>query len=268
MLSVNTNVMSLNSQRALATSQSGLATAMARLSSGLRVNSAKDDAAGIAIAATMDTVIRGNTVAMRNANDGISVAQTAEGGLVEVTNMLQRIRELAVQAKSGQYSSTDRLNLDAEVQELITEIGRQADATQFNGTALLDGTFNVDFQVGSNSADTVAVNLSTIDVSNIITGDVTDETNAGTLLDAVDTALDTVNTARATLGAISSRFGSIVSNLQVATENVSASRGRIMDADFGAETAALTRGQILQQAGVAMLSQANSAPQNVLALLK
>lgn len=269
MLSVNTNVMSLNTQRALSASQSGLATAMARLSSGLRVNSAKDDAAGIAIAATMDTVIRGDTVAIRNANDGVSVSQTAEGGLVEVTNMLQRIRELAVQSASGQYSDTpDRANLDKEVQALVSEIGRLATSTTFNGVNLLNGSYNKAFQVSSKASDTVAVDLSSVNLSSLITGDVTTVANANTLIGAVDTALGTVNTARATIGAVASRFTSIVNNLQVAVENTSASRGRIMDADFGAETAALTRGQILQQAGIAMLAQANASPQSVLALLK
>lgn len=270
MLSVNTNVMSLNSQRALATNQSGLATAMARLSSGLRVNSARDDAAGIAIAATMDTVIRGDTVAIRNANDGISVAQTAEGGLVEVTNMLQRIRELAVQSASGQYSDTpDRANLNAEVTELTNEITRLATATQFDGQALLDGTYgSKTFQVGSTATDTVALDLTTADITGITITGVATAANATTTLGEVDAALATVNTARATLGAIGSRFQSVVSSLQVTVENTAASRGRIMDADFGAETAALTRGQILQQAGIAMLAQANASPQNVLALLK
>lgn len=271
MLSVNTNVMSLNSQRALSANGGALATAMARLSSGLRVNSAKDDAAGIAIAARMTGQVRGNEVAIRNANDAVSVAQVAEGALVEVTNMLHRIRELAVQSSSGQYSDTpDRANLDAEVQQLIEEIDRIGDNTYFSDSAtlLLDGSYTADFQVGANSGNTVTLDLSSVTVSGIVTGDVTSAANADTLIGAVDTALDDINTARATLGAVQSRFESIVSNLQVSVENLTASRGRILDADFGRETAALTRAQILQQAGVAMLAQANAAPNNVLALLR
>lgn len=271
MLSVNTNVMSLNAQRSVAANSSSLATALARLSSGLRVNSAKDDAAGIAIAARMTGQVRGNEVAIRNANDGVSVAQVAEGALVEVTNMLHRIRELAVQASSGQFSDTpDRANLDAEVQQLIEEIDRIGDNTYFSDSTvlLLDGSYSADFQVGANSGNTVTIDLTAITVSGILTGDVTSATNADTLIDSVDTALDDVNTARATLGSVQSRFESIVANLQVSVESLSAARGRIMDADFGRETAALTRGQILQQAGVAMLAQANAVPQNVLALLR
>ena len=269
MLSVNTNVMSLNSQRALSASQSALATAMARLSSGLRVNSAKDDAAGIAIAATITTQINGSNVAIRNANDGVSVAQTAEAGLVEVTNMLQRIRELAVQSASGQYSDTpDRANLNAEVTQLKAEITRLGTAVKFNNTNLLDGSYNKNFQVGANSGDTVTVDLSAVNITGLTITGVDTALNATTTIGDVDTALATVNSARATLGAISSRFDSVVANLQATVESQSASRGRILDADFGAETAALTRGQILQQAGIAMLAQANASPQSVLALLK
>lgn len=272
MLSVNTNVMSLNSQRALDVNSSSLATALARLSSGLRVNSAKDDAAGIAIAATLSTQVRGSEVAIRNANDGISMAQTAEGGLVEVTNILQRIRELAVQSASGQYADTpDRANLNAEVQQLIAEIDRIGGSTRFNGRVLLDGSIiaATTFQVGSAATDTLAVAAATFaDVVGLVTGNVSTAAAATTMLGTIDTALGTVNTARATLGAVQNRFEAVVANLQVSVENLSASRGRIMDADFGRETAALTRGQILQQAGVAMLAQANAAPQYVLALLQ
>jgi flagellin len=271
MLSVNTNVMSLNAQRSLSANSSSLATALARLSSGLRVNSAKDDAAGIAIAARMTGQVRGNEVAIRNAMDGVSVAQVAEGALVEVTNMLHRIRELAVQSASGQFSDTpDRANLDAEVQELIAEIDRIGGNTYFSDSSvlLLDGSYSADFQIGANSGNTVTLDLTSINVVGVVTGDVGTAATADTLIGAVDTALDTINTARATLGAVQSRFESIAANAQVAVENLSAARGRILDADFGKETAALTRGQILQQAGVAMLAQANAAPQYVLALLQ
>lgn len=271
MLSVNTNAMSLNAQRSVSANASSLATALSRLSSGLRVNSAKDDAAGIAIAARMTGQVRGNEVAIRNAMDGVSVAQVAEGALVEVSNMLHRIRELAVQSSSGQFSDTpDRANLDAEVQQLVEEINRVGDNTYFSDSTvlLLDGSYSADFQIGANSGNSVTLDLTSITVSGIVTGSADTAANANTLIGAVDTALDSINSARATLGAIQSRFESIAANAQVQVENLSAARGRIMDADFGKETAALTRGQILQQAGVAMLAQANAAPQYVLGLLQ
>ncbi|HRP86776.1 MAG TPA: flagellin [Gammaproteobacteria bacterium] len=263
---INTNILSLNAQRNLTTSQGALQTSLQRLSSGLRINSAKDDAAGLAISERFTTQIRGLNQAVRNANDGISLAQTAEGALSEVTNNLQRIRELAVQAANATNSDEDREALDAEVQTLIEEIGRVADSATFNGVQLLNATADLTFQVGANNGDTVTV--STVDVSDVITGNVEDVAGANALMDAVDTALETVNSTRADFGAIQNRFESIVRSLQTAAENLSASRSRIMDADFAAETAALTRAQILQQAGVAMLAQANAAPQSVLNLLR
>ena len=263
---INTNIASLNAQRNLNSSQSALHTSLQRLSSGLRINSAKDDAAGLAISERMTTQIRGLNQAARNANDGISLAQTAEGALSEVTNNLQRIRELAVQSANATNSASDRSALDAEVQTLIAEIDRVAADTTFNGVALLNTAATLSFQVGANSGETVDVD--TVDVSGVISGDVTDEINATTMLDDVDTALTTVNGARADLGAAQNRFESIVRSVQTTAENLSASRSRIVDADFAAETANLTRAQILQQAGTAMLAQANSAPQNVLALLQ
>lgn len=263
---INTNILSLNAQRNLTTSQGALQTSLQRLSSGLRINSAKDDAAGLAISERFTTQIRGLNQAVRNANDGISLAQTAEGALSEVTNNLQRIRELAVQAANATNSAEDRLALDAEVQTLIEEIGRVADSATFNGVPLLNATADLTFQVGANVGDTVTV--STVDVSGVISGDVEDVAGANSLITAVDTALGTVNSTRADFGAIQNRFESIVRSLQTAAENLSASRSRIMDADFAAETAALTRAQILQQAGVAMLAQANAAPQSVLNLLR
>jgi flagellin len=263
---INTNILSLNAQRNLTNSQGALQTSLQRLSSGLRINSAKDDAAGLAISERFTTQIRGLNQAIRNANDGISLAQTAEGALSEVTNNLQRIRELAVQAANATNSDEDRDALDAEVQTLIEEIGRVADSATFNGVQLLDTTADLTFQVGANNGDTVTV--STVDVSGVIAGDVDTVANANTMMDAVDTALQTVNSTRADFGAVQNRFESIVRSLQTAAENLSASRSRIMDADFAAETAALTRAQILQQAGVAMLAQANAAPQSVLNLLR
>jgi flagellin len=263
---INTNILSLNAQRNLTTSQGALQTSLQRLSSGLRINSAKDDAAGLAISERFTTQIRGLNQAVRNANDGISLAQTAEGALSEVTNNLQRIRELAVQAANATNSAEDREALNAEVETLIAEIDRVAGAATFNGVQLLNADETLTFQVGANSGDTVDVD--TVDVSGVITGDVLTVGAAETLMDAVDTALQTVNSTRADFGAIQNRFESIVRSLQTAAENLSASRSRIMDADFAAETAALTRAQILQQAGVAMLAQANAAPQSVLNLLR
>lgn len=378
---INTNVASLNAQRNLSTSGSQLATSLQRLSSGLRINSARDDAAGLAISERFTSQIRGVNQAVRNANDGISLAQTAEGALAEVGNNLQRIRELAVQASNGTNNQTDRDALNAEVTQLKAEIQRVAEQTNFNGTKLLDGSFAaVAFQVGANAGETISVSsianvsvgaiggnftrvtgsfnataltgfataiaagglvLNGVDVGAIgsaanaqeragqlveainrvsaqsgvgasydaTTGDITLVSNAlvtttGTTNDAtvagianaftgaattttgitaltvssftdaqlaigqVDNALTAVNSSRAELGAIQNRFTSVVTNLQTSSENLSASRSRIRDADYAAETANLSRTQILQQAGTAMLAQANQLPQNVLSLLR
>jgi flagellin len=385
---INTNVMSLNAQRNLSTSGGQLATSLQRLSTGLRINSAKDDAAGLAISERFTTQIRGMNQAVRNANDGMSLAQTAEGALAEVGNNLQRIRELAVQSSNATNSNTDRTAIQSEVTQLLNEIDRVADQTSFNGVKLLDGSFTgAVFQVGANAGETItvtgvtdaniaamgsvsqasggglsvaastltgfgtviaaggvtitngsaaAVSIGAIGaassaaeragqlvnaINNVsqqtgvgasydsATGQMTltsatAVTFAGTTNDATvagwangavgsvttttgiaglsvasfasaqlaiklaDSALATVNTARANLGAVQNRFSSVVSNLQTGAENLTASRSRIQDADFAAETAAMTRAQILQQAGTAILSQANSAPQNVLSLLR
>ncbi|OEZ00538.1 MULTISPECIES: flagellin [Stenotrophomonas] len=383
---INTNTMSLNAQRNLSTSGSSLATTIQRLSSGLRINSAKDDAAGLAISERFGTQIRGTDVAIRNANDGISLAQVAEGALSEIGNNLQRVRELAVQASNATNSATDRKALQAEVTQLVSEIDRVAKQSDFNGTKLLDGSFTSQlFQVGANAGQAIAINnvvdakasslgnakfapavSSTADVATItdltgvtingitigtISGTTTAEfaasaaaqinnqigetgvyaevvTTAGTpdthrlkltpveadrdlvitgaaqlnlanstaaapssvaatatgavvkdldvssyvgaqkALEVVDKALESVNSVRADLGAIQNRFTSVVANLQTSTENLSASRSRIRDTDFAKETAELTRTQILQQAGTAMLAQANQVPQNVLSLLQ
>jgi flagellin len=384
---INTNIVSLNAQRNLNMSQSSLATSMQRLSSGLRVNSAKDDAAGLAIAERMNTQVRGLNVAARNANDGISLAQTAEGALGKVGDMLQRMRELAVQSANATNNATDRGALQAEVAQLKEEIGRVAASTSFNGTKLLDGSFTAQvFQVGANSGETILLSAITdvdldalgmltppdtttytqtlaaatatafatgvsfdvqgvtittangaadagaataaikaafdaakagggatalanvtMDAAGAITSTdasltianlsnvsgVTAGTTAGTAtvvagttevgitnltiataqdaasaMDAIDTALTAVNTARGTLGAVQSRFENAIASIQVTSENLSAARGRIMDADFAMETANLSRAQILQQAGTAMVAQANQLPQQVLQLLK
>jgi len=267
-LSVNTNIMSLNAQRNLSRTQTGLATAMERLSSGLRVNSAKDDAAGLAIANRMDAQVRGMNVAIRNAGDAISLAQTAEGGLNEITNMLQRMRELAVQSANATNSASDRLNLDAEYQQLNTEITRQVGATRFNGVAIIGGGAGANvFQVGADATDTITVTTTTMAAAAPGTG-ITTDVLATAAIGLVDTALDLVTTNRATYGAVQNRFQSVINNLQVASENQSAARSRIMDADFAMETANMTRFQILQQAGTAMVAQANAAPQSVLSLLQ
>ncbi len=400
---INTNTMSLNAQRNLSTSGNSLATTIQRLSSGLRINSAKDDAAGLAISERFSTQIRGLDVAIRNANDGISLAQVAEGSLSEVGNNLQRIRELAVQASNATNSSSDRKALQAEVTQLVSEIDRVAKQSEFNGTKLLDGSFTSQlFQVGANAGQAIAINsvvdakaeslgattfvdagsavladttvdaaagkLANITVGGVSIGDVkfdyttppgapatpaeiaavrkvnqdnatkalaaalngkigetglhaaqsttpgevtltsvkADNTVAGVTvkigptatatalnapaagttashvadikidtvagaqqaLEVVDKALESVNSVRADLGAIQNRFTSVVANLQTSSENLSASRSRIRDTDFAKETAELTRTQILQQAGTAMLAQANQVPQNVLSLLQ
>jgi len=265
---INTNVMSLTAQRNLSKSQGSLATSMQRLSSGLRVNSAKDDSAGLAIAERMNTQIRGMNVAIRNANDGISMAQTAEGGLQEVNNMLQRMRELAVQSKNGTNTDTDRGNLDAEFAALNEEIGRIAETTVFNGQAVLNsGTGSVNFQVGANNAANNVLSINLTSVASISGATVSSVGGASSAITAIDTMINAVTASRADFGAVQSRFESAINNLQVGVENQSAARGRIMDADFAVETANMTRSQILQQAGNAMVSQANSAPQSVLQLL-
>lgn len=381
MTTINTNVQSLNAQRNLNASQGSLSTSMQRLSSGLRINSAKDDAAGLAISERMNSQVRGLNVAVRNANDGISLAQTAEGALAEVGNNLQRIRELAVQASNGTNSQSDRDALNAEVTQLQSEIQRVAEQTSFNGAKLLNGSFTgVAFQVGANSGETITISSIanaqtsalggsvsrtsgsvaataltgfataiadggvTVNGVNIgpvasagsaqervgqlaeainrvsaqsgvgasydqtsgqltltsrtaITVDgtansatvagfangsvgtaatttgignvnVSSFTNAQMAMDVADAALTSVNTARSNLGAIQNRFSSVVANLQSTSENLSASRGRIVDADFAKETANLSRSQILQQAGTAMVAQANQLPQGVLSLLR
>ncbi|MDW8467991.1 MAG: flagellin domain-containing protein [Burkholderiales bacterium] len=269
---INSNIASLNSQRALNMSQGAMEVALQRLSSGLRLNSAKDDAAGMAIASRFTAQIRGYNQAVRNANDGISLAQTAEGALVEITNNLQRIRELAVQAVNATNSDGDRAALQAEVAQLVAEIDRVATQTTFNGINLLDGSFmDAAFQVGPNSGQTIviaAIASATAADLGVDGVDISDVAGAEAAIDAVDAALDIVNSTRAELGAVQNRFSSVIANLQTMAENLSASRSRIQDADFAAETAALTRAQILQQAGVAMLAQANALPNNVLALLR
>jgi flagellin len=263
---INTNIVSLNAQRNLSTSQSSLATSMQRLSSGLRVNSAKDDAAGLAIADRMNAQVRGINVAIRNANDGVSLAQTADGALGTLTDALQRMRELAVQAQNGSNGTTDRANMDTEFQALKAEITRIADQTKFNGKAIVGADAGTTtFQVGADNGNTLDVKTNQVTT---VAGDLTTAANASTALDAIDKKLDAINTDRASYGAVMNRFSYAISNLQISGENQTAARGRIMDADFAAETSNLSRAQILQQAGTAMVAQANALPNSVMTLLK
>ncbi len=265
---INTNLMSLNAQRNLSSTQNTLATAVQRLSSGLRVNSAKDDAAGLAIAERMNTQIRGMNVAIRNANDGISLAQTAEGAIGQITEMAQRMRELAVQSRNATNTADDRTNLNAEYQELADEISRTIANTSFNGQAVLTVTGTQDFQVGAGTTANDRISITTTALAFAAPGDITSVANADTAMGALDTLIDASTSLRATYGAAQNRFESVISSLQVSVESQSAARSRIMDADFAAETAAMTRAQVLQQAGVAMLSQANAMPNTVLSLLR
>ncbi|OGA99837.1 MAG: flagellin [Burkholderiales bacterium RIFCSPHIGHO2_12_FULL_69_20] len=283
---INTNLNSINAQRNLSMSQSSLSVSMQRLSSGLRVNSAKDDAAGLAIAERMTTQVRGMNAAIRNANDGISMSQTAEGAMGKVADSLQRMRELSVQAANATNSDSDKDSLDQEFGELSKEIQRVLGGTAFNGKHIL-GTEAAAFrfQVGANTTTDDTIDITTTDLTadgtiTVVAG--TDNTGSGRavidntadattiqgVIDNIDIALNTINSQRAVMGASQSRFDSVITNLQISVENQSAARSRIMDTDFAAETANLSRAQILQQAGNAMIAQANQLPQQVLTLLR
>jgi flagellin len=272
-MSINTNAVSLNAQRSLANTQSSLSTSMARLSSGLRVNSAKDDAAGLAIASRMESQTRGQTVAIRNANDAISLAQTAEGAIGKVSDMLQRMRELAVQSANVTNTTADRTNLDAEFQQLNSEIVRTVQSTRFNGIAVIGSEAGgQSFQVGELNTDQITVTTANLDSTTTLTAirndAITTAAAASTAMANIDDALSSVNAERATYGAVQNRFENVISTLQISVQNTSAARGRIVDADFASETANLSRAQILQQAGTAMVAQANQMPQQVLSLLR
>ena len=276
---INTNVMSLNSQRHLNSSQRSMATSIERLSSGLRINSAKDDAAGLAVAEGMTSKIRGMNVAVRNANDGISMAQTAESALGQVTNNMQRIRELAVQSANGTLGDTERGHLQLEVDQLTQEISRIVDTTEFNGSKLFAASGTVSIQIGANKGETISITnegltglksyasgsgaVKTIDISTSAKAADALASGAGQITGDIDSIV----AARATMGAVQNRFESVISSLSSYSENLQAAKSRIMDTDFAAETAELTRTQILQQAGTAMVAQANSTPQSVLSLL-
>jgi flagellin len=297
---INTNLVSLNAQRNLSSSQMSLATSMQRLSSGLRVNSAKDDAAGLAIAERMSTQVRGMSVAMRNANDGISMAQVGEGALGKVGDIFQRMRELAVQAANGTNSTQDRVSLNQEYVQLAQEATRTLGGTKFNGQSILATTSDASFQIGANNTTdvdqikvaaftwTAAAGITDVLGTAILNGTnigtyssgvftsgvdgpsalITDEAGATAALAGLDAALDTLNSQRATFGAVQNRFENVVATLMVGSENQNAARSRIMDADYATETSNLSRAQILQQAGNAMVAQANQLPQQVLSLLK
>ncbi len=275
-LFVNTNLPSLNAQRNLSKSQGDLSTSLQRLSSGLRVNSAKDDAAGLFVTGQLTRDIRGINQATRNAADGISLAQTAEGALGEIGNNLQRIREIAIQAANATVG--DRSGLQKEVDQLTQEISRIVQTTNFAGTTLLSGSTSLTFHVGPSGSASDQVALTTVNMTGLAgysatltatgTIDVDDAANASAAISALATSIDTVNQTRATYGALQNRFEAVISNLQNYAENLTAARSRIQDADFAAETAKLTRAQILQQAGTSILAQANSLPQNALTLLQ
>ena len=301
---INTTVLSLNAQRNLAGNAASLATSINRLSTGMRVNSSKDDAAGLAISERMSAQSRGMEIARRNANDAVSLAQTGEGALGSINGMLQRMRELAVQSANATNSSTDRTALQNEFNQLQTEITRTANTTRFNGNLILTQTTSFDFQIGSNATtnDTISVSAlnvlstttslssdigalaratsSVIDISTVgARGTAASAANynaystgmgSGALgaVEVLDFALAQVNTARSTFGAVQNRFDAVISNLNISIENQAAARSRIVDTDYAKETASLARAQVLQQAGVAMLSQANAAPNQVLSLLR
>ncbi len=271
---INTNMVSLNTQNNLSKSQGALATSIQRLSSGLRVNSSKDDAAGMAIANGMQSSIKGQTVAMRNANDAISFSQTAEGALGKINDNLQRMRELAVQSANATNSEDDRDSLNTEFTQLQAEITRVTAGTKFNGALVLNGDDQT-FQIGSGTeasdtidVDKVVTTQTTLAVATGITIDGTDATKSTAAIDAIDAALKEVNTESIKQGAMQNRFAAVVSTLQVSVENQTQARSRIMDTDYAAETSVMARGQILQQAGMAMLAQANQLPNGVMALMR
>lgn len=268
---IGTNVAAMRTNHAANNAEMSLAKSIERLSTGRRINSASDDAAGLAIATRMTSEIRGLNMATRNANDGISLAQTAESGMSEINNMLQRMRELSVQSANGTLSAGDRTNLQTEVAALVLQIGDVATRTEFNNVALLDGSSpTINIQTGSAANETVVVNLA--DVTAVTLGvdtlDISTEVGANAALAALDTAMDTVTTAQASLGASQNRLIATVSNLTSRVANITESRSRIEDVDFSGETTALAKAQILSQASTAMLAQANQSQQGVLSLIR
>ena len=266
---INTNVAALRAQDSSRVANNMLETAMNRLSSGKRINSAKDDAAGLAIATRMDARVRGFSQAIRNANDGISLAQTAEGAMAETSNILVRMRELAVQSANGTASATDRTALQAEVTQLISQIGDIATRTEFNGTALLTGA-TVNIQTGLATGQTVGITIGDLQAAalGVAAVDISTVAGASSALALADTAINTVASQRANLGAVQNRLEATVNNLTAGVTNLSAAKSRIEDADYSAESTKLASSQILAQASTAMLAQANQSQQGVLNLLR
>lgn len=271
MLTVNTNIQSINAQRNLVGAQNSLNTAMQRLSSGLRINSAADDAAGLAISEGMKAQVRSMNQDVRNANDGVSMAQVAEGALNEVSNILSRMRELATQSATGTVSQSQREYINSEFGRLASEITRIASATTFNGIHLLRSaakTVTIQVGTGNNAYDRININLSAMTASALaVNTNINTSGAAQTMLDSIDSAISKVSSSRANLGAVQNRFQSVINNLMVASQNTSAAQSRIADADVASETANLTRAQILNQSGIAILAQANQLPQSALKLL-
>jgi len=263
---IQTNTASLNAQRNLFKTNIALSDTYQRLSSGFRINSAKDDAAGLVISNQLSLQIVSLNVGIRNANDGISLAQTAEGAMSEISNLLLRNKELATSAASGQSSTAARIALNAEYQQNKTEITRIAAKTSFGSQKIIEQAHTFAIQVGANTGETITV--STASMAGLTIGAILTTTTASAQLTAMDTAIGTVDTARGDLGAIQNRLTATISNLQSVVENVSASRSRIRDTDFAAETANLAKFQILQQAGLSILAQANASTQSVLSLLQ
>ncbi len=267
---INTNVSALRAQNSSRVANNMLGTAMERLSSGKRINSAKDDAAGLAIATRMDAKVRGLNQAVRNANDGISLAQTAEGALGEVSNILVRMRELSVQAANGTTATTDRAAIQTEVTALLSQIGDIAGRTDFNGTNLFNAATTFNIQTGVDTGQTVAITFASMNATGLGVNAVDMSTTAGasTAMGLISTAIDTVATQRAGLGAAQNRLDATVNNLTSTATNLSDARSRIEDADFSAESTKLAAAQILSQASTAMLAQANQSTQGVMNLLR
>jgi len=271
-MSIRTNVASLNAQRNLNLTQSTLDSSMSRLSSGYRITKAGDDAAGLGISTKLEAQIRSYNQAARNANDGISVIQTTEAALNETTNILTRLRELAMQSASDGIGTTERSYIQEETDQLVSEIERISQVTKFNGTSLLDGSDTLlNFQVGVEGTTNDAISFSTLDATSSTLGvdtlDVDDQVAAAAALTTIDNAIATVSLARSNLGAVGNRFQSAINNIQSFSESLSAANARIRDVDVAEETSRMARANILQQAGVSVLAQANQQPQLALKLL-
>lgn len=270
-LRINQNIAAMNAYRNLTISDGQMAKSLEKLSSGFRINRAADDAAGLSISEGLRAQVTGLKVAVRNAQDGISVVQTAEGALTETHSILQRMRELSVQAaNTGANDQAARDAAQTEVDQLAQELTRISDTTKYGGTKLLDGSYTGTFQIGSNAGETLSVSVSSYSASTLGVSslDFSTAASASAAISTVDSAISTVSSGRATLGAVQNRFEHTIANLSVAAENLSASESRIRDTDMASEMVAFTRAQILQQAGTAMLAQANAAPQSVLQLLR